>query len=159
MIWNYLAVYLILGVISSIGSVTYLRPLNEGARWYKFLFWVFFSITVWPFYAALHIVNALHQWRYRFKCPWCNESVNYRDTEEVQRHVERCQKHPMLNEINRLNKKVRHYKLMLDAFQFTFEPNRGEPRRGQRTGFRPEQPESPPNVPLPPPPSGPRERK
>ncbi len=110
MIWNYLTVYLVLGVISSIGSVAFLRPINEGVKLYKIILWAFSTIAVWPFWAVFHITQAIHQKRHIFRCPWCNAEVDFKDPEEVQKHVSTCQKHPMLNEIHRLNKIIANYR-------------------------------------------------
>jgi len=110
MIWNYLFVYLVLGLISTIGGM-FTRTFQGGLK--QRVFYILSCLVLWPFWSAIDVVFELRRFFYSARCPWCGERVNYKEPKEIQWHVERCQKHPMLNEIARLNRKMAMYDKMI----------------------------------------------
>lgn len=111
--WKYLIGYFIFGVIALAAMTVRLAYLNGKMKPAELICWELWAFLIWPFWAAFMLFDSAGSYRNNIKCAWCGEAVQYKDKEAVQKHIAECKKHPMLNEIARLQDKVR----IQEAFQ------------------------------------------
>ena len=100
---EYLIAYLVVGVITSIGtSLWFVR----GSKVYGVVGFFLINLFFYPFMLALFVQDSVFGYKHNIKCAWCGEAVDFNDPEQAQEHVRHCQKHPTLTKIAKLQEEI-----------------------------------------------------
>lgn len=119
---NYILLYLIVGLPVSVScGLVYSRA---DRVWKRALFGLV-MLTVWPLVPVAMIREFLSMKRIQEVCAWCGETVvSYKDPDRLsawREHHKRCPKHPMREEVERLEKKIETMRLIGDSAQGRLE--------------------------------------
>lgn len=104
---NYILLYLIVGLPVSVScGLVY----SKADRVWKRVLFGLVMLTVWPLVPVAMIREFLAMKRIQEVCAWCGETVvSYKDPHRLsawREHHKRCPKHPMREEVERLEKKI-----------------------------------------------------
>lgn len=100
---NYLVAYLLVGVITSIGTSLW---FVKGSKVYSVVGFFLINLFFYPFTLALWVQDSVFGYKHNIKCDWCGQAVDFNDPEQAQEHVAHCQKHPTLTKIAELQKEI-----------------------------------------------------
>lgn len=104
---NYLIAYLVVGVITSIGTSLW---FVKGSKVYSVVGFFLINLFFYPFTLALWVQDSVFGYKHNIKCAWCGQAVDFNNPEQAQEHVTHCKKHPTLTKIAELQQEIARLK-------------------------------------------------
>jgi hypothetical protein len=119
-LWFGFFAYLFFGTLSTVGITIRLLSLNKKrinkqsiGEWSILMMLIY---ALWPVWNIYVLYTVIKDGRNKIVCPWCNERVDFTNIDSVQEHVTKCQKHPTLTEIAKLQTKIYYYEHERERF-------------------------------------------